>query len=392
MQETSEKVAGLEVVSETQGIAAAEEQGLRMDFSLETPEERCALVQKIVDNTSPEKLTPKYLEKLADYLVFPIEKEERKQKHILTDNHMVTVNKREMSFEGLVSKFENGEDGIYGMIANDKNIIFMPKVEITPQDIAAIPGMAQLRAEIDKVAEQEKKAKGIKRKKLHQQLIEMRKDQYVLKNAYKKPIYFMNVTRSLNKISLDDNITIKEDGELDIKGTFSFLNPDHISAMLCNYSRLKEDSYGVFYGDTWYVLMDLEDLIERTLPEEFPLYYKLMIYKIDGKTNEEIQSLLYEEFDIKHSVVYISSLWRNKIPKLLAAQAQKEYLEWYYTTQERGKWKRCTKCGQIKLAHNTFFSKNKSSKDGFYSICKDCKNGHTNPEIISKYQAEKLGK
>ena len=39
-----------------------------------------------------------------------------------------------------------------------------------------------------------------------------------------------------------------------------------------------------------------------------------------------------------------------------------------------GKWKKCSRCGQIKLAHNNFFSKNKTSKDHFYSICKCCRN------------------
>ena len=55
-------------------------------------------------------------------------------------------------------------------------------------------------------------------------------------------------------------------------------------------------------------------------------------------------------------------------------QAQKEWLEWYYTEKEVGYWKRCSRCGQIKLGHSKFFSKNKSSKDGWYSICKECRN------------------
>lgn len=58
-------------------------------------------------------------------------KEERKSKVINTDNRMVTINKRETSFEGLVGKFENGEDGIYNLITEDKNIIFTPKISIT---------------------------------------------------------------------------------------------------------------------------------------------------------------------------------------------------------------------------------------------------------------------
>ena len=76
----------------------------------------------------------------------------------------------------------------------------------------------------------------------------------------------------------------------------------------------------------------------------------------------------------KHSVEYISSLWRNKIPKLIVEQATNDYLMWYYTYQKYGKWKKCSRCGSIKLAHNNFFSKNKTSKDHFYSICKCCRN------------------
>ena len=117
-------------------------------------------------------------------------------------------------------------------------------------------------------------------------------------------------------------------------------------------------------------MQDLDNLIEETLKEKYPLYLDLLIYKIDGKQNAEIQELLNKKYNIKHSVEYISSLWRNKIPKMIANQAEIKYLEWYFLNKEYGKWKKCSKCGQIKLAHNKFFSKNTSSKDGFYSICK----------------------
>lgn len=347
---------------------------IKLDYSLETPEERNELVKKIIDNTPSEQLTPKYLEILSDYIIFAMDKQERKQKQILTDNHMVTVNKRETSFEGLVGRLENGEDGIYNMIANDKNIIFTPKFQITQQDIAEIPELKQLVDAIAEVEKAEKKAVGKKKFLLKKQLIAMRQDQYVIRSAYKPPIYCMNVIKSFSKINFDENVSISGNDEIEDNSLVSFFNPKHISALLCNYSRLKEDAWGKFYSDSYFLMEDLDILIEKTLRDSYPMYYDLLIYKIDGKQNLEIQSLLDQKHNVKHSVEYISSLWRNKIPKLLSEQAQEDYLIWYYTTQKKGKWKKCSRCGEIKLAHNKFFSKNKTSKDHFYSICKCCRN------------------
>jgi hypothetical protein len=42
--------------------------------------------------------------------------------------------------------------------------------------------------------------------------------------------------------------------------------------------------------------------------------------------------------------------------------------------EEKGTYKHCNRCGQIKLANNKYFSINKTSKDGWYSICKECRN------------------
>lgn len=363
--------------------AGADSASLKLDYSLETAAERNELVTKIIQQTPHECLTPKYLEILSDYIIFAMDKEERKQKKILTDNRMVTVNKRETSFQGLVGKLENGEDGIYNMIANDKNIIFTPKVTITPKDIEEIPALKELVAEIEKIKEQAKVATGKKKYMLKKQMIEMCQDQYVIKNSYHPPMYMMNAVKSFSKLDLTEEFTVA-DGELKSNGLISLIYPAHVSALLCNYSRLKEEAWGKFYGDSYYLMESLDDLIERTLRDDFPLYYDLVIYKIDGKQNIEIQQLLEQEFGIKHSVEYISSLWRNKIPKLLAEREYNDILTWYYTHEERGKWKKCSRCGQIKLAHNNFFSKNRTSKDGFYSICKCCRNKKPDQRRLAK--------
>lgn len=350
---------------------------IKLDYTLEDPKDRIALVQKIIDNTDPDLLTSSYLDRLSDYIIFAMDKQERKNKKILTDNRMVTVNKRETSYEGLCGKFENGEDGIYNLISDlGKNMILIPKDPITEKDLEVIPGLKELREDIQKVEELYKNAVGKKKYLLKKQIIEMRQDQYILRTATRNAYggKTNSTVKSMSKMDFYDDITFDKDGNPVNNGIISFFNPEHIEALLCNYSELKEESEGVFNNDLYYMMLDLDELIEKTLKEDYPLYYDLLVYKIDKKTNLEIQKLLEETYNIKHSIEYISSLWRNKIPKLLADQAEKDYLVWYYTTQEYGHWKKCSKCGEIKLAHNKFFSRNSSSKDGWYSLCKQCRN------------------
>ena len=346
-----------------------------MDFTIKTPEARNEHVKKILANTPPEKLTPYYLEALTKYILNTETIQERKRSdQILTPNRKKRMDERETSFEGLAGKLENGEDGIYSMIANDKNIIFQHKTSITQQDLDEIPPLKDLHEQIQKVEKMAAAATGRRKKLLNEQLIEMRKDQYVIKSAYKKPIYSMNLIRSLPKIDLSEKITIGEDKLPHSTGLVNFFNEAHVSAILCNYSKIKEDSYEKLHEDARWMLLDFEELADAALKEKYPILYDLMIYKIDGKSNVEIQELLYDNHGVKHTVEYISSLWRKKIPKLIVEEAQKQYLNWHYTFKEKGYWKRCSRCGQIKLGHPFYFSKNNTSKDKLYSICKECRN------------------
>lgn len=343
---------------------------LKLDYSLQTPEERNELVKQILaDNPDPGE---RYLEILADYLILCMEKQEKKERKILTDNRMTTVNKRETSFEGLVSQFENGEDGVYNLMTEDRHMIFQPKVSITKKDIEEIPYLKQLREAIEFWENRLKTSEGREAYIAKQTLIELRKDQYVIKNAYRKPIVFTQLTRSRHYIPLDGEITLDEEGYTVSSGV-TLTDPAVCSAILCNYSRLKQDSWGNFESDTWYLINTFEQVCDKALAD-YPLYMKIVECKIDGMQNIDIQETLQQEFGIKHSLEYISSLWRKKIPALIASAAEDQYLDWYYLNIEKGRYKRCSRCGQIKLAHNKYFSKNKTSKDSFYSICKSCRN------------------
>lgn len=343
---------------------------IKLDYSLETPEERNELVQKILAET-PDP-SPKYLEILADYLILCMEKQERKEKKILTENRMTTVNKREMSYEGLASQLENGEDGIYNLIHENKNQIFQPKITITKKDLEEIEPLRQLREAIDAWEAKLKVTEGKDAFIIKKAIIEMRKDQYIIKDAYRKPIVTRNIVHSKHEIELNGDIHIDENNCVIPEG-ISLVDPKVCSAILCNYSKLRGECEAKFNSDLYY-LMNSFDEISTIALEKYPLYEKIVIYKIDGIQNAEIAVRLQEEFGIKHTPEYISCLWRNKIPKLIASAAEDQWLYWYYLNKEYGTYKKCSKCGQIKLAHNKYFSKNKTSRDGFYSICKSCRN------------------
>lgn len=221
---------------------------IKLDYNLKTPEERLALVNKILEENA--KPTKQYLEILADYLAFCMEKEEKKEKKILTENRLTTVNKRETSYEGLVSQFENGEDGVYNITTeNNKNTIFQPKISITKHDLETIPELRQTSDAIAFWAEVAKNATGKSIFLAKKALIESRKDQYVIKNALRPPVQSNKLIRSQHWIPLEDHTHLNEKGEVVPEG-ISLANPQVCSAILCNYSGLRQKCQGIFYTDT----------------------------------------------------------------------------------------------------------------------------------------------
>jgi len=362
-----------------------------LDYSLETPEERVIYVKQLIKLLPP--LNNSSLKILADYILFIHDrnqtKKERKEEHpILTPNREFTIDKRQVSYEGLIEKLENGEDGLYNMIRNDKTQILDPKDPISPEDIDNIPGIKECMDVILSLKKQLETASKYRRKQLNQAIIDTWKQAYIIKGNYNMVGHIKSASqiRTLASISIPEEIYLDENQIPHSDKPLSFLNPEHVSFLLCYYQILKQESWEDLHCDMRWHLIDLEDLAERALKEKYPMLWDILIWKVDGLTNEEIREKILQEYGEDHSEQYYSSLWRKRIPRLITEQFQKEYVEWYFTEKEYGYWKKCSKCGQIKLGHPLFYAHN-TSKDGWYSQCKECKNGSR--KIAVKKKSEK---
>ena len=70
----------------------------------------------------------------------------------------------------------------------------------------------------------------------------MYQEQYTIKNTVKQPIYTTNTAaKTFVKSTFNDDIYIDENGMPQNRGMCSFFNPKHLSALLCNYSALKQE-------------------------------------------------------------------------------------------------------------------------------------------------------
>lgn len=346
---------------------------MRLNYDLETVDERRNfLVNLLEEYPNP---TSRELEMMADYIIFSDGGVEKKGP-VLTDNRMVTVNKRETSMEGLTEKLEGGESAFHALVKEDKNMILTPKVSITDKDLEEIPDLKQLRESILALESQLSEMPLSSRPRAKKAIIEMRKDQYAIKAAFRKPMYPTTVLQTSTVYCMNsDTGYMNSDGTwTEVSSNFVDLwNPKHISQLIANYSTIKEETWEDLDSELRWTLVDLEEAIDQALENE-PIYREILILKIDKASNEDIQKALIEKFDTTHSQEYISSLYRNKIPQLIVDKLKENWVDYVYTYHLKGNYKTCTRCGEVKLALNRYFSINRTSSSKFYSICKVCRN------------------
>ena len=211
---------------------------MKLDYSLKTLEERKALVQDIVD--SGENLSSKQLGYMADYLLFTADskqtgKEKKKSHPIITKNRDVTISKRQISLEDTIASLSNGEDGLYSMIVDDKNMLLDNRQPITQEDIDKIPGIKDKLNTIETLKTQLDKSNGRNRFAIKRQIISTYKEIYSIKSSYMNAVARARVNSQTNYMShmpLIENVTIDENGMPHSDGMISLLRPDHVAFLL----------------------------------------------------------------------------------------------------------------------------------------------------------------
>ena len=129
-------------------------------------------------------------------------------------------------------------------------------------------------------------------------------------------------------------------------------DPSHVKALL----QVKKDIDA--YDE---ILLDINDLIEKTDLSD-KQHEILELWRRD-KTQQYIADVLgcSRQVVVKHL---------DKIVKKIIDTYEKEYSEkHYYLNVIKGKYKKCSKCGEIKLIQ--YFHKN--GKKGYMSMCKECR-------------------
>ena len=299
------------------------------------------------DFTSDKNNVCKVLEMLGSWLIFSPDGERITKKtkyNFYSKDTLEKKEQREVSFS--VFQSEEVDDQIYDEIIDfvvdpSQNYRAQPETKILAQDIRDIQPIADYQKLINHV-----KALGVEKygsvKKNNFICYELQNDQKWLKDYLCGTIVFKHPTKDSCEPEYDN---------------FDFFEKEHIQLLLkCNDKD--------FQFDTGCLLHDLDVLAmgaSLTKPEKI-VYYHL---RHNSKSLGSIADYM------NCTKQFVSTTYNNIIKKIIK-RYEVVYEDWYYMNICRGKYKKCNKCGKIKLLTTNYFGKDASKNDGFKYNCKQC--------------------
>lgn len=314
-----------------------------------------------------------------------------KKKDYFNKKKMESIKKKEKNIDSTYMMKDNKVND-FGTKKLQKKIFF--KQTITDQDIKDFKEIRELNNYILKVGKElgyKQGLKGDQIKKLHQQIAKEKGRLYLkaareayrdlsseilkIKEMLRGTIYFKRLEKSHTAYDFDnDTGYVNEKGEyiLVSENKIELKKKEHLAALIKYYVDLKEKYKHKFNSSMWANLWVLDELIaESELAEDEKWILNLNRQDINQR---EIAEECTKEFEKDYKQWYISSVLGNHIPSKVHKLSLDKYDDWLYTYKIKGKYKKCTKCGEIKLiSNNRYFSPDKRNADKFHSICRKCR-------------------
>lgn len=430
---------------------------LNLDFSLETNTERKAFIDKYLsqDYFIKNPPTPKELETCANYILWGKDSDGKnpvQKKEILIDSKNKTWSrlKEEESLDALM------EAPTFNEAIIKENVAARPKIvkenfsrskalENAPKFLLPIfqslfrsidetelvinfyelfigkrtkePRADLLNVftpeEISTLRERARLLDQYRYLKLRHDLVELRREQYTLRDAYSTPVQhriFTSVQIPQGPPVFDADVGVRPLGllarkdfvswtpfrpknelnpsnfseeelekishlywaqkELRTPNIFDFRELEHVYELLAAVDDLEDSAADAPVENTTARLLDTLGyyICFANLDE---IHKDILDGKIKHQKNQDIADFVNEKYGKSYTANYISTIYRQKIIKRInTAAAEHEQIVSNLFFEEN--FKRCSACGEYKLRDANYFIRKAASKDGLSNRCKVC--------------------
>ena len=400
---------------------------LKLDFSISGSADRSAFVNDFFNANPNYKPTQSELETLSNYILYGKDSDGTS----VIDRREVDIDTKYKSYAK--RKAESLDELMDTPGFNENTIVTKyvyrhpkpPKIDRSDEAIAAIPGMKELWKAIDKMAYilgvcggtiEQDPANPIEVSaysqtdlyRLKHNLIDLRKQQYVLKESHRPTEHTFNPNvhkgscgeapqqpidweqywfypLGLRLMPLDGRFDSPQDYEkkltpwdklqsldepyLKTKKIIDFTNSEHIYLLAKQYQDLcvgmEQDHDGLCAA----IIDTLEFYAAKAnLVESRQLIWDL---KCGQCGNSIIREKVNKQFGTSYNENYISTLFKQNICGDIA-EAARLHADYFLNRDNESAWKICPHCGQRKLRDTREFMRKSKSSDGLASRCKKC--------------------
>lgn len=360
----------------------------RVDYSIEDVEDRKKLIEEILfeyeddiyDHLSKYDLKTNsdlsyLLNRMANYLVYANRKEWRKKKR-----QNKSINKNEV----LVNDIEKYLEIKNKEVETKGGYNVVPATKIKKQDLKKYKEIGKIYNAIHlyrQIRSSSKNRDSIR--KINRAIAHLKTDAKYIKEFLSGTFKFKNILRNKPEYNFDvDTGYFNDVGDyiLVSENQLDYGDKKHIYYLIKFYSALKQESYNDNNADMKHILFLLEYLIDNTGLSDRDI--DIITWIIDGDNYETIGEKLKEKYNLNWYGDTISRTF-DSICSKIADFYRKDYEDWFYTFVAKGKYKTCSKCGEVKLANERYFSPRSDDKgDGFYSYCRKCGQNYYKPDKV----------